>query len=277
MSRSAFALLAKLPSCTAQAWRGAVEASSAPGERVVVGDDLGGDALVSSGGCAPFWALSVAMLGALAGAGSAALVDRAPALVALLAPFAAGVLDAAASGAGFGAAAGAACEAAPASGSAVALFVARSTDTLRVAVVGKPAASGGNAECFGPDKSSGTTSTITATRIVAPTRRSLRRRSIIGLAVFMGEAAAQYIHEVSRSADALAPRANRVPARRCERSRRRRSDRRRARPRAPPRSRPRRPRRCGAAPADAAPCARRAPHRRRRALRGSLSSTTHRS
>jgi len=128
----------------------------------------------------------------------------------------------------------------------------------------------------GPDKIAGTTSTINATRIVTPTRRSLRRRSIVDLAVFMKCAAAQYIREASRSADALAPRANRVPARRCERSRRRRSDRRRARPRAPRRSPPRCLRRCAPAPEDGEPCAPPAPRPRRRALRESWPSTIRR-
>jgi len=61
-------------------------------------------------------------------------------------------------------------------GAGVALLVARSTDTLRVGA-GRLTAGGDESRC-GPDSNSGTISTINTTKIVAPTRRSLTRRSM---------------------------------------------------------------------------------------------------
>ena len=65
-----------------------------------------------------------------------------------------------------------------ASDGAGALLVARSTVTLRIGS-GALAFGGGGAAGLGPDNNSGTTSTTIATKIDAPTRRSLTLRSII--------------------------------------------------------------------------------------------------
>ena len=102
--------------------------------------------------------------------------------------------------------------------------------------LGRPAASGGSGAGLGPESNSGTTSTMSATKIVAPIRRSLTRRSMSSLAVFMSSRAPQYIREDSAAAEARAPRANPAPAPPYGRSRRPRFDRRALRPARPPRS-----------------------------------------
>ena len=88
-----------------------------------------------------------------------------------------------------------------------ALLVARSSVTIRV---GSGALAGSfiivGAEGFGPDNSSGTTSTTSATKIEAPISRSLTRRSIT----------AKYIREARRAAAILPPPANRARGRPCE-------------------------------------------------------------
>ena len=58
------------------------------------------------------------------------------------------------------------------------------------------------ARVSGPESNSGTISTMSATKIVAPIRRSLTRRSMSSLAVFMSSKAAQYIREDSAAAEA---------------------------------------------------------------------------
>ncbi len=100
-----------------------------------------------------------------------------------------GAAGAAAAGAAVGAAAGGAAaspavsalDAAKGGDSLLlgALLVAKSTVTLRVdsgAIEGRRIA--GGAGGLGPESNSGTTSTMSATKIDAPIRRSLRRRSI---------------------------------------------------------------------------------------------------
>src|ERR1700722_12519571 len=91
-----------------------------------------------------------------------------------------------------------------------ALLVLKSTVTLRIgsgAVAGRLGA--GAVFGFGPDNSSGTTSTTSATRIDAPISRSLTRRSINW----------KYIRDAPQPAAILRFRANPSPAPRCERSR----------------------------------------------------------
>lgn len=99
------------------------------------------------------------------------------------------------------------------SASAGALLVVRSTVTFRI---GSGAAAGRvgavPAVGFGPDNNSGTMSTTIATRIDAPISRSLTRRSIT----------AEYIRDAPPPAAILWTRANRSPARRCEKIRTRR-------------------------------------------------------
>jgi len=113
-----------------------------------------------------------------------------------------------------------------------ALLVFRSTVTFRIGS-GADAGRVGAGATFGlgPDNSSGTTSTTSATRIDAPISRSLTRRSIT----------VKYIRDAPPPAAIRRIRANRLPAPPYERIRRRRFD-----PVAPPHLRPRhkRSRRC---------------------------------
>ena len=149
-----------------------------------------------------------------------------------------------------GAAADAPCAA---SGSAVAVLVVKSTETVRLEA-GNPTVSGGaDGGCLGPESISGTISTISTTSTLAPIRRSLTRRSIM---------AAEYIRAASREAAHRALRANPSRARRCGRSRRSPRDRRGERPRPRRRTPQRCPRahgcvRCRARPRFAQPIARR--------------------
>jgi hypothetical protein len=154
------ARLAKLPACTAQVRP--VIAGFADGA------ELGAGAAVSSG----------AVLGGAA-AGGVSAGGAASALVPVLAsaPPALGASVVRASG---GWALDAAASEAAGSGSG-ALLVARSTVTLRTgsgALTGSLGTKGAGAGAGGPDSSSGTISTMSTTRIEAPTKRSLTRRSI---------------------------------------------------------------------------------------------------
>jgi hypothetical protein len=151
------ARLAKLPSCTAQLWPAVVLA--------VVVDDVGSEGAISTGVDA------ADMAGAEAGgAGTDDATDdgaaaaRAASDAATLEAVAPEVTapDAAGSSSGDGSGA---------------LLVARSTVTLRTgsgALTGNREVAGTGA---GPDRSSGTTNTMSTARIEAPTKRSLTRRS----------------------------------------------------------------------------------------------------
>src|SRR5450755_1531140 len=89
------------------------------------------------------------------------------------------------------------------SSAGVALLVARSTVTLRTASTGPPATPAGalTSSGLGPDNSSGTIKTMSTSKIVAPTRRSLRRRSMkIGQPLFIACGARQYIREAQPAA-----------------------------------------------------------------------------
>src|SRR5258708_29024411 len=102
--------------------------------------------------------------------------------------------------------------AASASGGSGALLVARSTVTLRTgsgALTGSLAPTGAGAGPGGPDSSSGTINTMSTTKIDAPTRRSLTRRSIELVSLELKcLGASQYIREARPVAARRAPRAN---------------------------------------------------------------------
>ena len=124
-----------------------------------------------------------------------------------------------------------------------ALPLPKSTMTLRGS--GALAGNAGNREVAGtgagPDNNSGTINTISTTRIEAPTRRSLTRRSIELVSLKLKwPGAPQYIREARRAAESRAPRANQAPVPPCGRIQRRRFD-----PRAWHRPMPRRIRRLG--------------------------------
>jgi hypothetical protein len=141
---SALSRLTKLPSCTAQLCPAVAFA--------VVVDDVGSEGAISTG----------------VGAADAASAD-AGAAAAEAAFDGAALLEAVALDAAGGASSG--------DGSG-ALLVARSTVTLRTgcgALTGNRAVAGTGT---GPDRSSGTTNTMSTAKIEAPTKRSLTRRSI---------------------------------------------------------------------------------------------------
>src|ERR1019366_7471626 len=100
------------------------------------------------------------------------------------------------------------------SSAGVALLVARSTVTLRTGSAGPPAtAAGALTAGFGPDNSSGTIKMMSTTKIVAPTRRSLRRRSMkLGQPLFIVCGTRQYIREAQPAAANAALRASPAPA-----------------------------------------------------------------
>jgi hypothetical protein len=179
------AWLAKLPSCTAQARPAidvfaeaemgagaAVSSDPDPGDAGLAGGAeadvsecvfaegwLSAEDCVSAGGVLPPVPVPVPVL--------PSAPTTALAASALPASGAGWALDAAAS-AGGGSGSGA-------------LLVARSTVTLRTgsgALTGSRAPMGAGAGCGGPDNSSGTINTMSTTKIDAPTRRSLTRRSI---------------------------------------------------------------------------------------------------
>ena len=100
-----------------------------------------------------------------------------------------------------------------------------------VSVVGEPRGERRQRRTFRAGQSSGTMSTISATNIVAPTRRSLRRRSIMGVCCIHGIAAYSIFGEASRPAGSRAAPANPGRRRPCETSRKRRSYRLREPPR----------------------------------------------
>jgi hypothetical protein len=137
--------------------------------------DLGPDAGVSSGAPAGSCAFNVVTVGVLAGVpwsgDSLSVSPSFPAAGALAADGWSGAVPDAAALAG-----GAADAPSEISDSAVALLVARSTETLRRGVgveVGIPTVSGGADGGFGPESISGTINTINATSKVAPIKRSL--------------------------------------------------------------------------------------------------------
>jgi len=145
---SALALREKLPNCTDHEFRAGIGCASldAPDLAVPEEEDLAAEEPVSSPGpaaaCAPKVVTEGGALGGRAGCGSVV----------------SGVKSAA-------------C------GVGVALLVAKSTETLRVGA-GRLTDGGGDERRCGPDSNSGTISTISTTKIVAPTRRSLTRRSM---------------------------------------------------------------------------------------------------
>lgn len=208
LNLSAFARLAKLPSCTDQeacpvdVGEGAPDSTGAGlGAGLGAGFGAGFGAGLGAAGVSP---------GEVSTAVSAVPVSAVGELA---------VGEAADAGAGWG-------WAGSTSAFAVALLVVRSTVTLRIgsgACAGRVGA--GAAFGFGPDSNSGTTSTTSATRIDAPISRSLTRRSITP----------KYIRDAPPAAAILGTRANRSPARPCERIRTRRFG-----PGAPLLSRPRR-------------------------------------
>jgi len=175
---SALARLAKLPSCTAQArcpsWTGArTDAGSAAcvtlgfsADRLNMGDG-GADSSASEGALAA---------SSCTACGGELMMGGAPAAVPAGAAAGAGAAGAAGDAAGDAGAAGTGVDPA-ADPVAAAWLAARSTVTLRTGS-GTLAGDPGTAAGFGPDNSSGATSTMNATRIDAPTRRSLTRRSM---------------------------------------------------------------------------------------------------
>jgi hypothetical protein len=177
----------------AEALAGATLAGAALAEVVLVGAALAGAVLADA----------VLVGAALAGATlvGAVLVG-------------AGDDDPSVDGAGVGAASPPlAASAGSASEFAGALLVAKSSVTFRVgsgALAGKIAAGvADGATDLGPDNNSGTTRTMSTTRIDAPISRSLTRRSIT----------AEYIREAPCAAAFLRSRASRAQAQQCETSR----------------------------------------------------------
>jgi hypothetical protein len=190
-------LLAKLPNCTAQPRRtGALDAASLGAALCTPGKaDLGEEVVLSSGGVGSC-ALKVVTVGGPDGARLDPDALDSGGLAAPLSAVAPSGADAAESLADAALAAVALAGVWPADvaalfaafGSGVALLVARFTEILRVEL-GRPAASGGTGAGFGPelgpDSNSGTIRTMSATKIVAPIRRSLTRRSMRDLTVLI--------------------------------------------------------------------------------------------